>query len=383
MRHLSLSALRCVRPAQPIRGPLTAAAFVAFSTLGLAQRFNIDIGPTPEPIPPFPGAAGQPGHWNGITTAEADGGVFLVNIASTLTPVLFSVDAVAGGDFVFDSCIPPDDFALLMEDVQDVGPAGGIVIYTFTGLLPGTYELYTYAWAPDDVTFISAVDSTCGSDATELVGGPWCGGVFVRGVTHAQHRARIDPGEDLAVEIETVVGFGSVNGFQLVLRDPVGLPFCFGDGTGEDCPCANDGDAGHGCNNSDDTGGGLLEAFGLADVTADSLVLVASSLTEPTPCLFFQGTLALDPDGDGDFGQPFQDGLRCAGGSVIRLGTKVAICGVASYPGLGDDLISDKGDIPAGGGPYVYQVWYRDTDDLFCPPGASNLTNAIEIDWLP
>lgn len=364
-----------------IQATLSSLTLCMLSSSGLAQSFNIDIGETPEPIPPFPGAAGQPGHWNMITTAEAVAGVALVNIGSVLTPVMLAVDVAAGGDFTFDSCIPPTDAAKLMEDVQDIGAVGGVVTYTFTGLVPGMYEVYTYAWAPDVFAFISDVTGNCSSDPTEMIGGFWCGLPFVRGITHALHRTRVSAGGDaLSIEIATGAGLGRVNGFQIVLRSPTGTPGCFGDGTDEACPCLNFGVAGHGCENSEGTGGALLEAFGVADVGADSLVLVASSLRDTTPVLFFQGTVPLDLDGDGDFGLPLDDGLRCVGGAVIRLGIKTSECGVASYPGLGDLSVSVKGGVAAGDTLY-YQCWYRDPDGMFCSSGTSNLSNGLEIGW--
>jgi hypothetical protein len=63
-------------------------------------------------------------------------------------------------------------------------------------------------------------------------------------------------------------------------------------------------------------------------LASDTLVLAASGMPESS-ALFFQGTLS----DRGGAGVPFGDGLRCAGGSNVRLGTKLNAGGASSYPG--------------------------------------------------
>jgi hypothetical protein len=95
-------------------------------------------------------------------------------------------------------------------------------------------------------------------------------------------------------------------------------------------------------------------------------------------CLYFQGTTAL---GTGA-GIPFGDGLRCAGGTVIRLGIKTNVNGTSQYPAAGDPSISVKGLIPPGGGLRVYQCWYRNAA-AFCTSSTFNLTNGLSLTWQP
>ena len=90
------------------------------------------------------------------------------------------------------------------------------------------------------------------------------------GVTYAAHRVNVRDGT-LAVRATTIVGFGSVNGFQLRRLAATGIPGCFGDGTDNACPCANWGAPGHGCENSLGTGGGLFEAYGTPSVAGDTV----------------------------------------------------------------------------------------------------------------
>jgi hypothetical protein len=157
--------------------------------------------------------------------------------------------------------------------------------------------------------------------------------------------------------------------------------YCFGDATGAACPCGNSGDPGHGCLSSFGLfGGGLLSASGTPSVIADSLCLQASSLPPTTAGLFFQG----DQRVNNGLGRFFGDGLRCAGGSVIRLGARLASAGTIRLGAcvVGDPSISSFEPILAGAVRY-YQVWYRNADPTFCTPSLFNLTNGLSVAWGP
>ncbi|MCY2959751.1 MAG: hypothetical protein NTY35_06260 [Planctomycetota bacterium] len=156
--------------------------------------------------------------------------------------------------------------------------------------------------------------------------------------------------------------------------------YCFGDGTGTACPCAGTGGAGAGCPNSSNPNGAriAMKIGGSACVSLDSVTLEVTSAPATVSALFFQGTSQFN----GGAGTAFGDGLRCLGGSIVRLGTKITSGGVATYPGAGDASVSVRGLVPASGGTRVYQVWYRNAAD-FCTPSTFNLTNGLEIPWLP
>jgi hypothetical protein len=94
--------------------------------------------------------------------------------------------------------------------------------------------------------------------------------------------------------------------------------------------------------------------------------------------LFFQGST----QNAGGAGTVLADGLICVGGTIKRLGTKTNSGGSSSYPQAGDTPISIKGAIPATGGTFYYQTWYRDAA-AFCTSGTSNLTNAVTVVWVP
>jgi hypothetical protein len=153
-----------------------------------------------------------------------------------------------------------------------------------------------------------------------------------------------------------------------------GTAICFGDGSGAACPCANSGAAGHGCASSANASGGLLTASGNPSVSADTLVLSGSAMPNAA-VLYFQGASTLG----GGQGTVFGDGLRCAGGIVIRLGTKTNAGGASHYPEGADASVSVRG-LDAAGDVRIYQAWYRNAA-AFCTPSTFNLTNGVQVTW--
>ena len=160
---------------------------------------------------------------------------------------------------------------------------------------------------------------------------------------------------------------------QFTVADPAPAftAFCFGDGTGAACPCANNGTAGNGCANSINANGANLTATGSASIANDTFALQGSGMPNSN-ALYFQGTTQT--------AVAFGDGLRCAGGTIVRLGTKLNAAGSSAYPGSGEASVSVRGLIVAPG-TRTYQVWYR---NALGPCGSgSNLTNAVAVIWTP
>ncbi len=151
--------------------------------------------------------------------------------------------------------------------------------------------------------------------------------------------------------------------------------FCPGDGTGTACPCGNNSAVGadEGCLSSLGTGGKLVGA-GSASIAADSVVLSGSGMPNSS-ALYFQGTTQFG----GGAGAVFGDGLRCAGGVVIRLKTVANVGGASQYPQAGDPSVSVRGLVTMPG-TRTYQIWYRNAAD-FCTPSTFNLSNGLEITW--
>ncbi len=154
---------------------------------------------------------------------------------------------------------------------------------------------------------------------------------------------------------------------------PVGTPFCFGDGSGTACPCNNNGGTGEGCANST-ASGATISGSGTASVSAGNLVLSATGLVPSQPGLYFQGNNAVN----GGNGNAFGDGLRCAGGSTIRLQVAFSSAGGTSSTNIN---IAAKGQC-APGQTRRYQVWYRDPSFSPCLSGF-NLSNGFEVVWQP
>ena len=157
-----------------------------------------------------------------------------------------------------------------------------------------------------------------------------------------------------------------------IASDP-GTPYCFGDGSGTTCPCANSGGPGEGCANGGGTGA-TLSATGSSSVGAGDLVLSGAGAIPGQTGLYFQADYAVN----GGNGNLFGDGLRCAGGSLVRL--QVLMADGAGNSSTTID-IATKGGVSAGQ-TKRYQLWYR--DPVMSPCGMFfNLTNGYEVAWTP
>ncbi|MBK7878343.1 MAG: hypothetical protein IPJ77_22030 [Planctomycetes bacterium] len=172
---------------------------------------------------------------------------------------------------------------------------------------------------------------------------------------------------------------GSTNAIMTVqLPNPVaGTPFCFGDGIDTShttpCPCANNGTAGNGCANSVNASGANLGSSG--STFGDDVVLLGSLMPSTSSCIYLQGD-ALD---DVSFG----DGVRCAGGNLIRLRTRFNVAGASAFPDSTDTItLSARGGVTPGSGDVrYYQTYYRNAAGLFCPPETFNVTNGVAVTW--
>jgi Tol biopolymer transport system component len=153
--------------------------------------------------------------------------------------------------------------------------------------------------------------------------------------------------------------------------------FCAGDGLGPlpvtPCPCGNVGAPGHGCANSVRAEGAVLATTG--SPYADDLRLVASGMPATAPCTFFQGDMPDDV--------PFGDGVRCTGGSLVRLRTVACVAGASAFPDeLHPHALSLRSGVtPYGGARRFYQAYYPNVAPLFCPPERFNATNGLIVDW--
>jgi hypothetical protein len=302
----------------------------------------------------------------------------LKDLTGATTTVHFAQAGAAGLIAANDPTLSGDN-ALLLNDGLITYTYGVDSCFYFYGLQPGTYELITYAWRPDHPTEMafSHVDNTPG---TEVSGGVWTGH-HVHGVTYAREIVTVDssgfmgPHSGLDASADPAVG-AVANGMQLRRIDQH-TPYCFRDGSGTACPCGNNGVAGNGCANSITTNGAHLAAMGAASVSGDTLMLIGNNMPNGS-ALYFQGTTQLS----GGAGAVFGDGLRCVGGSIVRIAPRTNVSGGSSYPSSGETPISVRGSIPVSGGTYDYQVWYRNAAS-FCTSATFNLSNGVRVDWQP
>ncbi|MBK7875132.1 MAG: hypothetical protein IPJ77_05190 [Planctomycetes bacterium] len=153
--------------------------------------------------------------------------------------------------------------------------------------------------------------------------------------------------------------------------------YCFGDGIDVShttaCPCANTGGAGNGCANSVNPNGANLTATGAA--SSDDVVLAGSGMPATVSCIYLQGDALADT--------VFGDGVRCAGGTLIRLRTRANVAGASSFPDSTDTItLSQRGGVTVGSGAVrYYQTYYRNSAALFCPPETFNVSNGWLIAW--
>lgn len=158
--------------------------------------------------------------------------------------------------------------------------------------------------------------------------------------------------------------------------------FCYGDGSGTACPCGNFSLLGdnEGCLHSGGFGARLQAYAGPApspSLSNDRLVLHLLRAKPNTFALFFQGTA----QAGGGAGVVLGDGLLCLGGNFQRLGVKGVCNGQAGMPEPGNLPISVAGFVTVPGVRY-YQVYYRDPLS-FCTSAPFNLSNGVQVTWVP
>ena len=156
---------------------------------------------------------------------------------------------------------------------------------------------------------------------------------------------------------------------------PAMVPFCFGTGLGFLCPCGNGGAAGRGCANSTNVAGALLAATGTP--SADDVVLQGSGMPATSACIYLHGDMTLLPP------VSFGDGLRCTGGTLLRLRVRTNAGGASAFPNSTDTvtLAQRGGVVPGSGALRAYQTYYRNAAAAFCPPETFNVTNGVTITW--
>jgi|GEM_PF-2076241 len=350
---------------------IAPCVLLALAPLAGAQSFNIDFGsPSSGPGQPAAGygAVGLPGIWNAV---GAGGAGALDDVSGSPTPVALTITASTGlTEVECDHALSVGDDEALLDDRLEYPPVPhSSVGVKLSNLEPGYYRVVLYSidggqvGCEPDSLFIN-VDSVFG---TQHLG--WTGS-FQEQESHSVFFAERPAGGDLVMSVEGN-SYGTVwmSGMQVERLDGI-EPFCFG--FASNCPCLNGGTPGTGCGNSTGQGGAWIGASGTTSVAADDLSILGGGFVPGAPALLFAGTNAVN-DGDGI---PFGDGLRCAGGTVSRLGVRVPDgSGAATW---GPGLAGHGGFAP---GFVHYQGWYRDGGS---PCGnAFNTSQGLRVFYLP
>lgn len=210
---------------------LGMAAALATTAAVNAQSFNVDVGTSVATAPGFGapsplhgGAANQAGVWNNMTTQAS---IPLLDLGGLATGVTLARSSTAGNAFAFNNANTSGDFQLLLDDGQDIGgPASPAVTYTFQNLAAGVYDVYSYGVAPDSSTFITS--AIVGGGPAQNIGGVMPVNAYAAGITHSLVSGFNHGGGNLAIVMDCVSGFGTVNGFQLVLIPGPGALAVFG-----------------------------------------------------------------------------------------------------------------------------------------------------------
>jgi len=339
-----------------------------------AQSLNIDVGPTAgtNPTPAYGAAAGQPGFWS--WEQPIPGSIQPVtSLTGGATGVGLEITGGVGG-MMFDNPGTVGGDQALMDDGLDLGGAAAVVDWTFHGLAGDGYWVYTYAWAPDGAAFrtrVSVIEAggVDSFDPDQTVGRAWPGlQKYVE--TYALHFVVVPAGADLVVRTTTTLGFGRVQGFQLVRS----FGMC-------------DGRIVEYCSGKVNSSGCLpdIDSFGVAP-SASGAAAGAFHVTASNVLCNKSGLLMTSLTGPGEFA--FGGGTRCVG-SFKRSPIQNSLCAGGEPCGGNFDIDFNAwiDTIPVASpyyaplhtpGTSVWVQWYY-RDPGFAVPNNVGLTNALRF----
>jgi hypothetical protein len=337
-------------------GRCLPVAALAASAAG--QSLNLDFGaavPFGQPQASFGGAANQPGFWNFVPGNQGLYGN-IVTTASAGTPVRVSLSAGTGGTCQF-GCTGAgpagSNHEVLMDDFCRFDGRLNVDIRELTA---GFYDVYVYAWAPDDVQARTRVFDVA-------LGGAWPpGNTFVAGTTHTVRTGvPVAQGTTLRIELAVEHTFGTLNAIQLVYAGAsLGALYC---------PSTR--------NSTGDMAG--IVAFGSAAAQDNELFLSCVGLPRNTFAFFITSTTpgftALAGGSAGNL---------CLGGAIGRgVGGQIFQSGVSGQVTAHANLAQHP--TPTGhvavqaGQTWHFQCWYRDGS----PGGAtSNFSSGWRLTFL-
>ncbi|MEM7517857.1 MAG: hypothetical protein AAF368_13160, partial [Planctomycetota bacterium] len=166
------------------------------------------------------------------------------------------------------------------------------------------------------------------------------------------------------------------------------VPYCFGDGSGAACPCNNNSSPGHngGCAHAGGEGA-VLVGIGDPSVSSDTLHMDLTGASMNSYALL----LSADNQrpivgGCAGCGSPAFDGLSCAGGNMLRHGSRFTNASGNTVDGWGDTAGPAGGLISAGGftsgQTRHFFAMFRTGMAATCMSG-QNSSNGISVTMLP
>ena len=273
-------------------------ALAALSLPSSAQGFNLDIGQyNAAPSAAYSAGSGQAGFWNRMTVV---GGARLKDLTGTQTTATVVATDALHFAFGFDNPNTFGDDELLLDGGHD-----GALTLLFSGLDVGSYDVFTYAFAPDNHTnYLTAVAVTGSSDPQQIVGGVDWTGTHALGDTFARHRVDASSG---SIEIVCTISnlYATINGVQIVPVSPGPVGYCTAKTNSLGCTPT-------------------ISATGASSATAASgFVIESQSNRNQRPGLLIYGST-------GRTAIPFHGGILCVAAPVRR--TPGLSSGGASLP---------------------------------------------------
>ncbi len=193
-------------------------AILALTTLAgqvSAQSFNIEVG-SANTVPSnlFGAAAASPGTWNAVNAGTA-ASITLKNLDGSNSAVTMT-HSTAGSFFSNNNANLTGNYSNLLSDVQaHTSP----ITYSFTGLQPGQYNIYTYAVDVQSSfnachVLVNNAQGIVNQDSGLKVP---TGNQFHIGGTHALHARIVNIGDTVTVTINpSGLGAAQVAGISAV-----------------------------------------------------------------------------------------------------------------------------------------------------------------------
>ncbi|MFT7669907.1 MAG: hypothetical protein ACI8X5_002614 [Planctomycetota bacterium] len=179
-------------------------------------------------------------------------------------------------------------------------------------------------------------------------------------------------------QVTTMTNVNSNQTLTIVAPEGAGSAFCFGNGSGTNCPCNNNSSTDSGCANTSGADGATLTSSGNAYFSNDSFKLHVSGIPGAKAGICVKGSSQI---GMGN-GNAVGDGLLC---TAPQIRSQVVVSNSSGNANMNSWRGQAFGSYPNAsniGSPTYYQWWYRDPSNT-CSGQGFNFANAWAVDWMP